>query len=444
MKPPVLLSCLLLAMPSGAATRYVALNGGHVPPFTNGWSSAATNIQDAVDVARDGDVVLVSSGRFALATQVVVTNAIALQSAFGAASSVLTGGFPASTNRCLYVTTNAVIDGFTISNGHTASESGGGALCVNGATLCNSEIADNRADGDGFPCGGGVLATAGACVSNCIVRANYAQWDGGGVYCAAGGSVVNCRIINNVASNCGGGVECNAGGAVAACAVLNNQAFSAGGGIGHYLGGLSLNCTVISNSAAIDGGGIMCNGSGTVRNCLVAYNIGSYGAGISCYQGAVVQNCTVVQNVGNDAVLCDKDVTVANAIIYDNVGLNWENIYVSAATRYKHCCTYPEIPGLNDAGGNITNEPLFVNAAAGNYHVQLDSPCIDAGTNLPWMIGATDLDGNPRIVDGRVDIGCYEYIPEPAVWGVLMLFTIYKVRCTIWQKHRRTRGASGT
>jgi hypothetical protein len=98
---------------------------------------------------------------------------------------------------------------------------------------------------------------------------------------------------------------------------------------------------------------------------------------------------------------------------------------------------------LNDAGGNITNEPLFVNAAAGNYHVQLDSPCIDAGTNLPWMAGATDLDGNPRIVDGRVDIGCYEYIPEPAVWGVLMLFTIYKVRCTIWQKHRRTRGASG-
>jgi hypothetical protein len=44
-----------------ADTHYVALTGGHIPPFTN-WADAATDIQSAVDEASPGDVVLVSNG----------------------------------------------------------------------------------------------------------------------------------------------------------------------------------------------------------------------------------------------------------------------------------------------------------------------------------------------------------------------------------------------
>ena len=44
----------------------------------------------------------------------------------------------------------------------------------------------------------------------------------------------------------------------------------------------------------------------------------------------------------------------------------------------------------------------------GDYSIRPSSPARDAGTNADWMNGAVDLGGGPRIIGGRVDIGCYE------------------------------------
>jgi len=52
---------------------------------------------------------------------------------------------------------------------------------------------------------------------------------------------------------------------------------------------------------------------------------------------------------------------------------------------------------------------------------------INAGTNLPYVYTTDDLDGNPRIIDGIVDMGAYEYIPEPFLFinCYLLIVTYY-------------------
>jgi hypothetical protein len=77
--------------------------------------------------------------------------------------------------------------------------------------------------------------------------------------------------------------------------------------------------------------------------------------------------------------------------------------------------------------GNINANPMFADAANGDYHLLAESPCIDAGDNTalpPDTLdldddGDTeepipfDLDGSPRISGLAVDMGAYEAINTP-------------------------------
>jgi hypothetical protein len=80
---------------------------------------------------------------------------------------------------------------------------------------------------------------------------------------------------------------------------------------------------------------------------------------------------------------------------------------------------YDPYDGLIWGPDNIDADPCFVELGYwdvnglwldGDYHLFPDSPCIDAGDpNYVPEPNNTDLDGNPRVINGRIDMGAYEY-----------------------------------
>ena len=150
------------------------------------------------------------------------------------------------------------------------------------------------------------------------------------------------------------------------------------------------------------GGGVWCEGSNAVvSNCVLTGNSADYDGGGVC--NGTLNNCTLT---GNSAYYKGGGAyysTLNNCIIYYNKAISSGGNYDSGTLSY--CCTRP----LPDGVGNLTNAPLFVDTNGwSDLRLQSNSPCINAGNNS-YTLGPTDLDGNPRIAGGRVDIGAYEF-----------------------------------
>jgi hypothetical protein len=338
----IALFAVVAALPAEATTYYVNINCANpTPPYTD-WSTAATNIQNAVDSASPGDLVLVTNGiysgggrtAFGSATNcVVITNSITVQSVNGPSATIIQA-FPApwTTNGlrgCVYLGTNSTLSGFTLMNGTSS-----GINCQYGNSI----------------------------VTNCIITENSGSAGGG-----YGGSYYDCIISNNAGNNSAGGVVLiNSGASMNNCVIIGNSSRAWVGGVSCVSGTYLINCTVANNSVTELGGGGACGGvfGGSLTNCIVYYNISSHSEGTNIAESVVLNNCCVT-------------------------------------------------PTNGFSGNNIASAPGFVNIDAGNLRLAQWSPCIDAGTNV--VAGSIDLDGNPRIVNGTVDIGAYEYQYPPAI-----------------------------
>lgn len=329
-----------------ATTHFVSLNSTNpVAPFTD-WSTAATNIQDAIDAASPNDLILVTNGIYdaggrlisgvPTTNRVAVTQALTLQSINGPAVTVIRGyQVPGTTNgaaavRCVYLTNGAGLIGFTVTNGATSATTGeGGGIWFQTAVDNTSSV-----------------------LSNCVVAGNAAGYGGGGVY--GGGTLINCTISNNWAHLYGGGAY----------------------------GAVLVGCWLQGN---FPGASIQ----GFLTNCVLAGNIG-----LASYADKLV-NCTIVGNSGGGV---GNSLLVANCIVYYNgpPGSNYSDSAIQSS------CTIPAV------GNNITNDPTFVDLNNGDYHLQSISPCINSGKNS-FIKSNADFDGNARIVGGTVDIGAYEF-----------------------------------
>jgi hypothetical protein len=155
---------------------------------------------------------------------------------------------------------------------------------------------------------------------------------------------------------------------------------------------------VLIGNSAYEGGAAFFS---TLNNCVLTENGGGIGAAANA---CTLNNCTLVANsagqLGGGAYGC----TLNNCIAYFNTAPSATNYDSSSVLNF--CCTTP-MP--TNGIGNFTNLPLFVDLAGGNFRLQSDSPCIDAGNNA-YVTTVTDLDGNPRVSDGIVDVGAYEFV----------------------------------
>ena len=149
------------------------------PPYTD-WTTAAVNIQDAIDASTNGDIVLVTNGVYAgggrvmtggLTNRVALTSAITVQSVNGPWVTTIQGTTAVgylSAVRCAWLTNNATLIGFTLKWGTTSGSdnNGGGVWC----------------------------ASSNAVVNNCVIVSNTAVTDGAGVF---QGTLNNCLISSN-------------------------------------------------------------------------------------------------------------------------------------------------------------------------------------------------------------------------------------------------------
>ncbi len=363
---------------------YISDSAGNNSYDGKSWATAKKTIQNGVDAQTvHGGIVWVSNGVYSVSSEITVEKNVQIRSVNGPDVTIVDGG---GSNRCFNLNEEAsLVSGFTITNGYASYAGGGGIYCAGiAATVSNCTIIGNLVDKHTANGGGIYSGTA----NNCTITGNSASSYGGGIY---RGSANNCTIADNSARYGGGTYY----GTANSCIISENRAQSYGGGA---FGGTANNCTITGNSAASGGGTYY----GTANSCMISSNSAGSGGGI-CRGSA--NNCTIIANSASDsgggvfAYSHDSSLAVSSCIIWSNTAGNLDGI------KAHHSCSPDLVPGVD---GNITNAPLFVDFMGSDYHLQSNSPCINWGNNTT-VSGGTDLDGNPRIVENTVDMGCYEY-----------------------------------
>ncbi|NCA82963.1 MAG: PKD domain-containing protein [Opitutae bacterium] len=460
------LAAALFVSDAAAETRYVSPAGLHVPPFAN-WEEAATNIQSAIDVSHPGDVVVVTNGHYVLAATVRVTNQVALASLNGRDAVNLDGSALAAGQDAVFLQFGA-LDGFTVSNAPR-----NGVKCESGAIL-NCLITHSRSNGIDSYTTPRIVPNSTLIVSNTIIQASASN----GLYtCAVDTRIENCLITGSggsgvslrqndtvgvkqvprvsnfviqastVSSNLNSGISLAFWNYSAAlpdvpmriedCVIEDNVGVG-GGGIGDgagidtdrssgvqitgcllrrntgtYGGGAmlwgkrspSISYSIIENNVAtIDGGGAYMVG-GSMYDCLVQGNECARDGGGSW--GGILRNNTLVYNKANrggGAAFGE----VLNCIAYYNKANVGSNVFGGTVS---YSCIAPAVLGE----GNLSDPPGL--AGFRNWRLVPGSPCIDAGS---WSFAEDDFDleGDPRIWGGGIDMGCDEFY-SPGLGGLL-------------------------
>jgi hypothetical protein len=382
-------------------------------------------IQAAINAAANGDTVQVAPGYY-FENINFLGKAIRVTSEQGPQVTVIDGNQAGSVvTFASGETAQAVLNGFTLQNGlptAAAGYRGGGVRIQSSSPTITANLIRNNSAGDA---GGGISSSFGSPLIQGNTISNNRQipgWSGGvgggGVSITGGSSVQligNTIVGNSWSSASGGGVSLFAAGspAIKNNYIVNNSAYSQGGGISMFNQSDALIAqNIIANNSAGSGGGVYwlvpsgARGPLLVNNTITG-NSSIKGSAIFAdgFDGqTVLLNNILTAHADHVAVYCgDFDSSLPIFRFNDAIS--------DSGIAYAGTCS--DQTGFN---GNFSLNPLFRDAAAGDYHLKPGSPAIDAATF--HSEAQVDADGVARPVDGdgngvvAYDLGAYE---APAV-----------------------------
>jgi len=345
-------------------------------------------IQAAIDVAVDGDIILLQDGTYTGVGNCDIDfkgKSATVKSIGGADNCIIDcqqlGGW-----FLLYLGEAVVIEGLTICNAYT--EDDGGAVHIYGSTLI---------------------------VSDCNFKNNKASYGGAVCLYYSLSSFTNCTFTANEATNSGGAVYFYSSSAnFTGCNFMGNGAYSGG-------------ATYFSSSPYLS----------TFTNCMLTDNVANRGGAVySSYSSYSFTNCTLTRNEASAEggalwsyipIAPEDPVTLRNSIIWGNdapVGSelfeSGKNMVISYSDiKGVHTVISGNLPSLSrDTTGDIYNldtNPLFLSIdTTGDLYLHPYSPCIDSGTEDGAP--ADDIDGYIRPIGLGYDIGAHEYPYNVFIW----------------------------
>jgi subtilisin family serine protease len=394
------------------------------------WKNAYLNLQDALDSARSCDCneIWVSAGTYYTHTN---TDPSYWDVAFELVDGVaLYGGFAGnetSRSQRNWLTNQTILDGDINNDGDSDTNYLVKAANVGPATII-----------DGFTITMGYYAGILVDGASPIIRHNrITKSSTDGIYCNNGSSVdvINCEIQNNDLY----GIDCEDSNLMVSKSIIegNNQ-------IGIY--NRNSSSAIVANNIIRNNGGYgieyhLINQDTFVEiknNWIFGNSIGGINLNY-VDEPSIILNNTIINNnscgISSYNSYSEAKPNIINCIIWGN-----NDVQLYPTDPFFNNVTYSCIQGGYDGEGNIDSDPCFVSPDANNYHLSPNSHCIDKGDPDFTDSNETDIDGEPRIIDGNsdgidiVDMGADEFFWSPADFdrNEIVNFLDYAVLASAW------------